>query len=327
MTPQQQNNIDSSQRQNSFFNRNFWIKLSFIGVSALMWFLTKLSIAGYTENISYAIEVSTNQPELVITELSESFVTVRVEGSGYDLLAENTTEIKNIQLTLEDAEIIDDHTYAWDTRKNMDFITSQLPSDLEVISITPHTIVIHTDKLIKKMVDVDLQYETDLKTPYRLYGKLEVTPPQVEVWMPQESFEMIDKITTELFTINETEAEQNIKVQLLTLDSKMVVKPDFVNVKTQVRAYTQKKIEVPIQFKNLPVNGHVKLFPPNITVTINLSQEDYDKIDANSFVCVADFNRLIADKSRVPLSLEQWPDQIDLIDWGQKSVEFLIIEE
>jgi len=228
---------------------------------------------------------------------------------------------------LEDADLIDDQTYAWDTRKNMDFITSQLPSDLEIMSITPHTIVIKTDKLVKKMVDVELQYDTDLKTPYRLYGKLETVPEQVEVWMPQENFESIDQVSTELFTISETNTEQNIEVQLLKPNSKMVIKPNAVNVSVHVRAYTQKKIEVPIQVKNLPVTGHVKLFPPNIQVTINIAQDDYDNINASSFVCVADFNLLIADKSRVPLSLEQWPEGIDLIDWGQKSVEFLIIEE
>ncbi len=319
--------METKENQRTFFNREFWIIISFIAVSALMWFLTKLSVEGYSENISYAVEVSTNNPELVITQLSDNFVTVKVSGSGYDLLAENTSEVKSIQLNLEEADRINDHTYRWDTRKNIEFITDQLPSDLEIESVTPHTIVINTDRLVKKMLEVDVQYETDLKTPYRLYGELKVTPKEVEVWMPEENVNEFEKIKTELFTINQTEAEQKLKIQLIPLISKMVVKPNFVNIEVQVLAYTQKKIEVPIKFINLPVNGQVKLFPPNIQVTINVAQNDYEKITANSFVCVADFNLLIADKSRVPLRLEKIPEGIDLIDWGQKSVEYLIIEE
>jgi len=65
MTTQQQNSLDPDRSRNTFFNKNFWIKLSFIGVSALLWFLTKLSIGGYSDNMRYQVEVSTESPELV----------------------------------------------------------------------------------------------------------------------------------------------------------------------------------------------------------------------------------------------------------------------
>jgi len=319
--------MNSQEKHNKIFNKKFSIKMAFIAVSALMWFLTKLSYPSYNEVFSYNVVVETNNPELVVTQLSESFVTVKVTGSGYDLLSENTADLKEVNLTLEDADKLNDQTYEWDTRKNLELISDQLPQNLEIVNVSPRSIIIKTDKLTKKKIAVELNYEVNLETPYRLYGKLEITPPEVEVWMPQENEGKLNRVKTELLKIEQTDAEQIVKVELQVLDEKLVVKPKFVNVKFSVKPYTQKKIEVPIQFKNLPVNGQVKLFPPNITVTINVAQDDYDKIDASSFICVADFNLLIEDDSRVPLRLEKIPEGIDLIDWRQKSVEFLIIEE
>ena len=100
-----------------------------------------------------------------------------------------------------------------------------------------------------------------------------------------------------------------------------------VEVKFEIRSFTQKIIEVPVEVKNLPIDGQVRLFPEKVKVTMNISQEDYDLISVKDFKCVANFKELDAEQSRVSLSLEKIPDHIELIDWGQKSAEFIIIKK
>ena len=75
------------------------------------------------------------------------------------------------------------------------------------------------------------------------------------------------------------------------------------------------------------MDGQVRLFPEKVKVTMNISQEDYDLVSAKDFKCVANFEELDAQQNRVSLSLEEIPEHIELIDWGQKSAEFIIIKK
>ncbi|MCT4624944.1 MAG: hypothetical protein N4A46_15080, partial [Schleiferiaceae bacterium] len=60
--------------------------------------------------------------------------------------------------------------------------------------------------------------------------------------------------------------------------------------------------------------------------TMNIAQSDYELVTPESFTCIADFETLNANQNRVALSLQKIPDNIELIEWGEKSAEFIIIK-
>lgn len=311
-----------------FFNREFGIKVAFVLVSALLWFLTKLSQDDYTDKIVYGVTFQNQAIGKVISDVSSQELSIEVEGNGYDLLSVNTS-LKNqkLVLSLEEADKIDANTYSWDTRKNMDVIVGQLPSKFRVKKVTPKSIVVKTDNLKKRTVEVLPSFKLKLKSPLRVYGSVKVIPAQVDLWVPSSAKDSNIVLNTEQFTIARDVGQYQMSVQLNQLPRPYKAEPRNVKVTYEVRAFTQKVIEVPIQVKNLPVQGQVRLFPEKVKVTMNISQEDYDLVGPEDFTCIADFKNIDSEYNRVSLALNTFPEHIELIDWGQKSAEFIIINK
>jgi hypothetical protein len=326
MSSTKQSNSESIESK-SFFNRDFWIKISFIAVSALLWFLTKLSQDDYTDNLQYRIEFQNQQTGKVISDVSIDAFDIEVEGNGYDLLSVNTSFQNTIVLSLDEAEKIDENTYSWDTRKNLDVISSQLPSRFRVKKVSPKTIVIKTDNLEKRTVEVVPVFSVNLDAPLRVYNAVKVIPSKIDLWVPSSIGDSAITVSTEDFLINDDVGTHQMTVGLKQLPEPYATNPLVVDVKYEIRSFTQKVIEVPVEVENLPLDGQVRLFPDKVKVTMNISQEDYDLISVKDFKCVADFKELDAVQNRISLSLEKIPEHIELIDWGQKSAEFIIIKK
>lgn len=311
----------------SYFNRNFWIKILFIAISALLWFLTKLSQDDYTDQLQYTIEFQNQQTGKVIASVSAKAFNIEVEGNGYDLLSVNTAFNRTLKVSLDEAEKVDENTFSWDARKNLDIISAQLPSKFRIKKVNPKVLVIKTDNLVKRTVSVVPEIDSKLSSPQRVYNKIKVNPAKVELWVPSSIGDSAVTVFTEKFTIANDVGTFEKEVALKDFPSPYATNPEVVNVKYEVRSYTQKVVEVPIRIQNLPMEGQVRLFPDKVKVTMNISQDDYDLISAKDFTCVADFKQLDAEQNRVSLSLEKIPNHIELIDWGQKSAEFIIIKK
>ena len=326
MSSTKQSNSESGESK-SYFNRDFWIKISFVAISALLWFLTKLSQDDYTDQLQYRIEFQNQQTGKVISDVSTDAFNIEVEGNGYDLLSVNTSFQNTIVLSLDEAEKIDENTYSWDTRKNLDVISSQLPSKFSVKKVSPKNIIIKTDNLEKRTVEVVPVFDVNLESPLRVYNAIKVIPSKVDLWVPSSIGDSVITVSTEKFLVKDDVGTHQMEVELEQMPEPYATNPLVVEVKFEIRSFTQKIIEVPVEVKNLPVDGQVRLFPEKVKVTMNISQEDYDLISVKDFKCVANFKELDAEQSRVSLSLEKIPDHIELIDWGQKSAEFIIIKK
>ena len=82
MSSTKQSNSESGESK-SYFNRDFWIKISFVAISALLWFLTKLSQDDYTDQLQYRIEFQNQQTGKVISDVSTDAFNIEVEGNEY----------------------------------------------------------------------------------------------------------------------------------------------------------------------------------------------------------------------------------------------------
>lgn len=326
MSSTKQSNSESVE-SNNYFNKEFWIKIAFVAISALLWFLTKLSQDDYTDNLQYKIEFQDQKKGKVISDVSVDAFNIEVEGNGYDLLSVNTSFQNSIVLSLDEADKIDDNTYSWDTRKNLDVISSQLPSKFTVKKVSPKNILIKTDNLVKRKVEVVPSFDVKLESPLRVYSTIKVVPSKIDLWVPSSIGDSVVEVYTQEFLIDDEVGTHNVEVGLSQLEEPYVTDPLEVEVQFEIRSFTQKVIEVPVEVKNLPVDGQVRLFPEKVKVTMNISQEDYDLVSAKDFKCVANFEELDAQQNRVSLSLEEIPEHIELIDWGQKSAEFIIIKK
>ncbi|MFT4668899.1 MAG: YbbR domain-containing protein, partial [Ulvibacter sp.] len=109
-------------------------------------------------------------------------------------------------------------------------------------------------------------------------------------------------------------------------NTKVSIDPMEVNISVNVAEFTQKKMVVPIQLTNVPQETIVKLIPTTVTVTFNVSVEDFNEINASDFKLVCDFNERNLDEDFILLKLEEGPPRIYNIELSTKKIDYLIFK-
>ena len=83
---------------------------------------------------------------------------------------------------------------------------------------------------------------------------------------------------------------------------------------------------VPIDLINVPQGTVVKLIPNVVSVTFNVSVEDFKEITEKDFRLVCDFNERNADEDFMVLKLAASPAGIYNIELSTKKIDYLIFK-
>ena len=315
------------EKQPVWKRKHLLTRLIFILIAALFWFVTKLSRDGYTDDFVYTVHWVTESKENVVTYASSEEFTLKIRGGGYALFRSNLDLDKELTMVAENSDKVTADGYEWNTRFNIDYVAEQIPEDLEIVDISPNRVKIRLDQLDSKMVEVLPRIENKLSPPHRIYGTPSLKNEKVKITAPGKVLDTLERIYTEMVSIETTNPHQvkEVKVDVASLEN-VFSDPEYLQLNVEVRQFTEKIVEVPIELRNVPSKGSVKLFPSSVNVRVNLAQEDYDLITEKDFVCYADFRNFNPEDNRIALNLETTEEKIEVVDWNDKSVEYLIIQ-
>lgn len=316
--------LKSKDRLIELKRKRLYTKLSFVAFSAFIWFIVKLSVTGYTDTLEYKIRVKSNSPEVVFAnEVID--VKLDVESNGFGLLSESIKLQDELELEI-DVSDVSSSIYYLNLKEEKYTFEKLLGEQIEVTNISPGSVKLKMDLLASKKLPVRGNHLLKLVPPYNLYDGISFNPSEIEVWAPKTVLDEITYVETEEFEISSEEELQSRTIDLkVPGDLNVSVDPLTVTANYRVLPYTQKSLEVPIRLINLPLHAEVKLFPSTIHIKCNVAVVDFEKINASQFICQADFSELQG-KKRIALELNKIPENVEVISWGDKSVEYLMIE-
>ena len=308
----------------SLRNKRRWTKFWFIAFSAVTWLVIKLSYT-YSEKLEYTVLVKSNSPEVVIAN-PRIPITVQVSSTGFNLLRQGLKLGDEIVINVDVANAKDKSLFL-NLQNKQNYIAQELGDDLKISNILPGGILLNLDVLDRKKVPLKANVALNLPASFNLYGDVQLTPDEVEVYAPKELIDDLSIIETDVIEVHSDKEYQFFNVDVKFPEGMDVsLNPKRVGVKARILPFTEKIIQVPVQKINVPLDSEVKLFPSSITVKCNVALLDYDNIDASDFICLADMSQAEGTKSRIQLELSQVPEFVKVIDWGDKSVEYLMIE-
>jgi hypothetical protein len=74
----------------------------------------------------------------------------------------------------------------------------------------------------------------------------------------------------------------------------------------------------------VPNGMQLKTFPDKVTITVTIGLQGYENLKASQFNAFADYQKIQANKSKIPLDIKTTLDNVKITKVSPEKVEFLL---
>ena len=317
------------QRGRIRFNRKLIVFLFFLLLSTIFWLLNELS-KNSTTTITYPV-MYTNLPrdKILVRELPSRFDLI-IEAPGFTLLKYTLSNrlvplVFNVDayppriMSGEDSE-----KYYILTSSARERLARQLRSDVQVLSISPDSLIMEFGDMVSKTVPVVPDLNIEFSKQFMQSGDITVTPDSITVSGPDIIIDTLQRVYTkhlEILEMDQTET-RNVVVESIKNVSFSHKK---VDVTIPVEQFTEAILEIPIENLHVPDTLVLKTFPGTITLSCMVSLNNYDKLSPHQFRAIVDYDGIENNLSnKLKVSLAKTPDYIRSVRFHPINVEFII---
>lgn len=299
----------------------------FLAVSVLIWTLNALS-KNYTTEIKYPISY-TNFPEdkVQINELPGN-LDLKVNAHGYALLRyklSNRPVPINFRVTSFTMNRFpgDSSKFFLQTRYAREQISRQLPGELELIDLSPDSLIFQFASEVEKLVPIkpDISYKVDKQ--FTLMNDVQLSPDSILVRGPDVYLDTLSFLITEKKDLGLLEKSFSEKLDLMKYPG-FNYESDKVECTIDLEKLTELQLSVPIRIEGLPDSMRMQTFPPSVRVSGVVGLSNYERVSPESFWAEVKYTDVLENKKRIQVNLEQYPDFLMNIDFYPQTVEYLL---
>ena len=299
--------------------------LLFLFVTTFIWFISKFS-REYTSNLEAEIHYINAPHGVIVSEKNYDLVTFDFTTSGFDFLY---YKINKPIVTIDLQKYIKEgaSSFIISTSEFKKIITSQLKNDIIVNYVSIEKMEILLDKLKTKKVKVSLSENIQFKNGFKSIGEYEISPDSIAISGPTQYLDTLTEIKTELLEL--TNVNENIATLVnlnISNDTSISYSQERVKLVISVKEFTQKSLLVPVVVNNLPPDLSIKLVPENVTIRFDVSMEDYNKITANDFMVMWDFDKTNDQEDFMIPHLMKQPASIINLEIQENKINYLIFK-
>ena len=305
-------------------------KLNVFALFFLMTFiflgLTKLS-KKYSDNITLDITYVNLPKHKIITLDSLPKCKAVVSAYGFNLMAFHLKK-QFIQVDFNRDVYVKDSTFIWVPNKFKYKILGLLGNSAEVISFDQDTIRFPFETLSVKKVPVVLNSNIIFKSGYDILNHFTIQPDSVNVIGSVSNISEINKAETELLSLKNVSDTLNKMISLKKLENKKVTfSVNDVNISAKVEKFTEGTLEIPISIVNKPLDVSINYFPKSISVTYDVSLNNFKNIKPMDFRLECDFSEIEnTDNAFFIPKLVKIPELVKNVRLKQNKVEFILMQ-
>ncbi len=309
------------------FRKRILLFSVFLLISVFIWFLNALGRT-YTAQIAYPL-VYTDLPEerVFLGDLPDN-LDLRINAVGYALLRYKVLR-KPVPISFKVSAFTmnrpgQDSARAYIlTRYLKDQISSQLPSELQLLDIKPDTLHFQFTRQVTRMVPVrpDLIFQLDKQFTTR--DGIQLKPDSVMVTGPDVILDTLRYISTERANLGLLSRNYSEKARLEKIKG-LEYSGSRVDCTIELEKFTEVQLSIPIEVLNLPDSLLVQVFPSRIRFTCNVGLSKYDWVTNHLFKAVVDYASMNDQQKELGVTIQNMPSFLLNYDYYPKTVEFLI---
>lgn len=295
-----------------------------IVIAALLWLIIKLTLV-YSVTESFAIKF-TDIPADQIVQNDNYHVEATMTTTGFKLLNYYRRAPKNrvIVLSLKDINYKKSNfeTYSYSKRYLEESIAEFISATTNDVQIADELQYFVMSKLASKKVKIVPQTNLAFERQYNYYGEPFSIPDSATIFGAVKDIEDVQYLQTEVIS------RKNVN-QSLDETAKLKVKESVqcdvseVEVIVNVEKYTEAEVEVPI---TVPDGIKLHLYPDKTKVRYIVAVKDYPIINDLSFKVIIDTNDIFINES-LPLKLQFYPNNTQILSLNPKEVEYIVVQQ
>jgi hypothetical protein len=314
------------QRAKTFFRSKKWgnvlIFLIFLVLAFIFWLLHYYQ-QKFEIECSLPVQYEQTPPDIVLDSSLPQNINVKIQDKGTVLFNYLFVDKQSIPIHLKDIPH-DEKTYTLSRIALNSAIHDGLSSTTQVLSFYPEDITIHYSPLEKKELPVALDGDLQTASGFIL-TESRLTPSTVFAYGDRQTLETLKEIKT--IPVKKSNLRKNLDLTLdLQAPEGVRLSSQEVQLAADIKAYTEKKLELPIVSHHLPKNRYIRFFPSSVEVSCQVDLEKYPQLTAMDLEIGVDYNTLIQNKTTpvVTLVLTKKPPWLIGYRIMPERVEYLI---
>lgn len=263
--------------------------LMLLVLAAFYWFFNSLS-EQYNYLTSYKVSYDNIPKDLLFQSKPVDQIQVQIEATGFEILG-HKLKSKNLVFDVSDFKSLGNYKYYYLPNNQKNKIQKQL-KDLKILHFSKDSLIIYLGNLKTKKVPIISAVQLSFKPGFKLEDKLQIQPDSIIIKGPEKYIDSIHFVKTNALVQNDINSDIDLEIPLILpsdQDNKLTFETSNVAIVGKVAKYTEGTKELTIILPILPEGIKMELYPKHASIKYEVSFENYQKIDDNSFVLTCDF--------------------------------------
>lgn len=299
--------------------------LVFLALASILWVLTKFGrdfSAPMEARIAYH-----NLPETAV--LAEN----NIEDLKFDLTA-NGFEIlfykfKKPVIDIDVAQYYNKKIDSFSVAKKdlLQKLEIKFNKYYEIRNLHPDPLWVKLDPIILKKIPIMPDIDIDFKKGFRPVDAYTVDPKIVTISGPKAVLAEIDSIFTKNYSFKRVDKDISVSLEVASPSSEIVaITPEEIEFFWAVSEFSEGKFKLPVEVINLPPGVELKLVPQNLTITFDMSLEDFKNVSPENFRVVCDYSKRNKDDNFMIPELIKKPKEAANVMIDPKKIEFYVFK-
>lgn len=152
----------------------------------------------------------------------------------------------------------------------------------------------------EKSVPIASRCELQPAAEYQMVGTPSLSRTRIKLYGQDKALQAIDTLYTEAMTLNEL-SDTTVTRVALALPPRVRAEVDSIDLTVVTERFTEKKFIVPIQVIGLPDGRRVRLFPPEVEVSVRVGMAHFTEVNPTDVRAVCTYSAERSDKLDVEL--------------------------
>jgi hypothetical protein len=293
----------------------------FIVIAFVFLIFSKLS-NDYKQTIKLKVDLVNTDEEIILQDDSLNTIDVFIEAKGFALVPFIFKDSKAIVLDAKTEVVTKPQYYVFDVQKHRFLIEDQLGSAYNVLSIQPDSLVLLYSKRASKYVPIVLQTDINFASGYDIFNGFTLDVDSAKVVGSTEKVSEIKSIATETLSLQAINLNIDRTINL-TEPEGIEVFPKAINIKAEVKRFTEGTIEVPITITNKPDDVILNYFPKSVTISYYIDLDNYNAIKEADFRVECDYSAVENNQPYFIPKIAKQPKFVKRIGVKQKRIDFI----
>lgn len=299
--------------------------LFFLFLATIFWVLTKFS-REFTSTMQAKINYENIPETTALSENSIKKITFDLTANGFEILF---YKFKKPTIDIQVGNYFSKGQRSFIISKNelMRLVSSNFNRNLAVKNLSEEELKVYLDPIVLKKVRVIAKTKISFENGFKPVDSIKVIPNSITISGPSVILKDINSIATELISLDKIEKSISETAKIASPNAEIAsIKPNKVEVKWKVAEFSQGKFTLPVEIINQPPDLEMKLVPNNVTVSFDVSVNEFAKISKDNFRVVCDYSKRNDEENFMVPYLEKKPQNVINVVFEPKKIDFFVFK-